>query len=82
MARLANGDVAGRQVEQQFCPAIAARVEGGSGTQISSQISTWKVNGTEPVERKRRSAPKGASWPATVSVPPRSPTPGAKCRRS
>ena len=70
------------RLSSSSAPAIAARVDGGSGTQISSQISTWKVNGTEPFERKRRSAPKGASWPATVSVPPRSPTPGAKCRRS
>ena len=46
-------------------PASAAWLDGGTGTQMSSQISTWKVIGTEPVERNSRSVPNGAVWPAS-----------------
>ena len=47
-------------------PASAAWLDGGTGTQMSSQISTWKVTGTVPVERNSRSVPNGTSWPASL----------------
>ena len=46
-------------------PARAAWLEGGTGTQMSSQISTWKVKGTVPLERNNMSVPNGTSWPAS-----------------
>ena len=46
-------------------PASAAWLDGGTGIQMSSQISTWKVTGTEPAERNSRSVPNGASCPAS-----------------
>jgi len=70
------------RLSSSSAPAIAARVDGGSGTQMSSQISTWKVNGTDPVERNSRSTPNGTSLPATTTCRPRTPAPGVKCRRS
>ncbi len=48
-------------------PAKAAWLEGGTGTQMSSQISTWKINGTVPVERNSMSVPNGTSWPASLT---------------
>src|SRR5262249_61629579 len=47
-------------------PARAAWLEGGTGTQMSSQISTWKVSGTPPVERNSMSVPNGTSWPPSL----------------
>ena len=35
---------------------------------MSSQISTWKVTGTVPVERNSMSVPNGTCWPASVIV--------------
>ena len=49
-------------------PASAAWLDGGTGTQMSSQISTWKVMGTLPVERNSMSVPNGASWPPILIV--------------
>ncbi len=46
-------------------PASAACADGGIGIQMSSQISTWKVNGTEPIERNSKSVPNGAFCPAS-----------------
>ncbi len=46
-------------------PARAAWLDGGTGTQMSSQISTWKVKATEPVERNSWSVPNGTAWPAS-----------------
>ncbi len=63
-------------------PARAAALDGGIGTQTSSQISIWKVKGALPVERKIWSVPNGASWPARVIVRPQTPAPEVKWRRS
>jgi len=63
-------------------PASAAVLEGGIGVQRSSQISTWKVSATEPVEANRRSTPNGALWPAISIRVLRMPAPEVKCRRS
>ena len=46
-------------------PASAAWLDGGTGIQMSSQISTWKVMPSEPSERNSMSAPNGATWPAS-----------------
>ena len=63
-------------------PAAAPAALGGDGTQRSSQISIWKVNGAGPSAAKIRSVPNGASCPATAIEPPRTPSPEVKCRRS
>ena len=62
---LADGDVAGRQVDEDLGAGERRARDGGSGAQKSSQISTWKVNSTDPFERNRRSTPNGASCPPT-----------------
>ncbi len=63
-------------------PARAAPVEGGSATQMSSQISTWKVKGQAPTDSNRRSAPNGAVWPPTAMSRPDRPAPEVNQRRS
>ena len=63
-------------------PAAAPAALGGEGTHRSSQISIWNVNGASPSAAKIRSEPNGASCPATVIDPPRTPSPDVKCRRS
>ena len=35
---------------------------------MSSQISTWKVTGTVPVERNSMSVPNDTGWPASLIV--------------
>ena len=57
-------------------------LDGGTGTQTSSQISTWKVMGTLPVERNRKSVPKGTFWPASVISGSSTLAPEMKCRFS
>jgi len=54
------------RLTRSSAPARAAWLDGGTGTQMSSQISTWKVSGTEPVERNSRSVPNGTVWPANT----------------
>ena len=51
-------------------PARARPLEGGTGTNMSSQISTPTVSPRTSVASKRRSVPKGARWPATVISSP------------
>src|SRR3954464_10156289 len=75
-------------------PAAAPAALGGAGTQRSAQISIWNVNaagaacpdppphaesGTVAEAAKIRSDPNGASCPATVIEPPRTPSPEVKC---
>ena len=40
-------------------PASAARADGGTGTHMSSQTSTWNVSPRTSSASKRRSGPKG-----------------------
>ena len=63
-------------------PASAAAVEGGSGTQTSSQISICAVKGTEPQDLNRRSVPNGTDCPPTSIAALRIAAPDAKWRPS
>ena len=56
-------------------PASAAAVDGGCGTQTSSQISTWAVNGAVPCDWNSRSTPNGTLRSATLIAAPRIPEP-------
>ena len=47
-------------------PASAAPALGGTGTHMSSQISTCSARPGTSVARNTRSLPNGTSWPATV----------------
>ena len=63
-------------------PASAAWLDGGTGIQMSSQISTWNVTSTEPWLRNSRSVPNGVACPAksiswTITL-----APDTKCRFS
>ena len=49
-------------------PASAASVDGGSGDQRSSQISTWRQKPGRSGVSNSRSVPNGASWPSRVTV--------------
>ena len=55
---------------------------GGTGTHMSSQISTCSVRSGTSVAVKSRSGPNGTSVPHSVIVAPRRSSPGAKWRRS
>ena len=76
-------------------PASAARDDGGTGTHMSSQTSTWKVRPGTSSTSNRRFAPKGTRATGSApSEPLRTPgssmlstptgraSPGAKCRFS
>jgi hypothetical protein len=63
-------------------PASAAREEGGTGIQKSSQISVWTTRPGTSSASNSRSEPKGATWPAKRASPGGAPSPGAACRRS
>ena len=63
-------------------PARAALALGGTGTHMSSQISTCRTSPGTSVALNSRSWPKGTSSPPTVITPPAWSAPEAKCRRS
>ena len=64
-------------------PASAASALGGTGTHMSSQISTCSSRSGTSVARKIRSGPNGTSAPASRrSSTPRRSSPGANQRRS
>ena len=62
-------------------PASAASADGGTGTHMSSQISTCSTNPGRSSALNSRSGPIGTSTPATSTVPAAS-SPGATWRRS
>ena len=86
------------RLTRTVAPASAATEEGGTGTHMSSQTSTWKVRPGTSSTSNRRFAPKGTraegSTPSALPEPPRTPgssmlstpagraSPGAKCRFS
>ncbi len=66
-------------------PASAASALGGTGTHMSSQISTWILRSGRSAARNSRSVPNGASWAPTTMVSTLAPvrsSPGANQRRS
>ena len=56
------------RLTRTVAPASAATEEGGTGTHMSSQTSTWKVRPATSSTSNRRFAPKGTR--AIGSVPP------------
>ncbi len=70
------------RLERTVAPANAASALGGTGTHMSSQISTWSRRSGRSVAAKIRSGPSGTSSPATRIVVPLRSSPGAKWRRS
>ncbi len=58
-------------------PARASPLDGGTGTNMSSQISTPTVSPSTSVASKSRSVPNGARSPATVISRPVIPRPEA-----
>ena len=63
-------------------PASAASALGGTGTHMSSQISTCRSSPGTSSARKIRSGPNGTSTPFSVIVAPCRSSPGANQRRS
>ena len=63
-------------------PASAAWALGGTGTHMSSQISTNSARSGTSADRKIRSGPNGTSWPATRIDSPRWSAPEANHRAS
>ena len=63
-------------------PASEASALGGTGTHMSSQISTNSEKPRRSVAEKIRSGPNGTSWPPRRIVEPRRSSPGANQRRS
>ena len=63
-------------------PASANPLEGGTGTNMSSQSSTPMVSPGTSRASKSRSTPKGAARPATSTDSPVIPRPEANWRRS
>ena len=63
-------------------PARASPLEGGTGTNMSSQISTPMVSPRTSAASNSRSVPNGARCPATVISRPTIPRPEANWRRS
>ena len=63
-------------------PASEASALGGTGTHMSSQISTYSAKPRRSAARKIRSGPNGTSWPPSRMVEPRRSSPGANQRRS
>ena len=63
-------------------PPSAATVDGGSGTQTSSQISIRAVNGTEPRDLNSRSVPNATDCRPTSITALRIAAPDAKWRLS
>ena len=59
-------------------PASDASALGGTGTHMSSQISTWSRRSGRSVAAKIRSGPSGTSAPPTRVVVPLRSSPGAK----
>ena len=86
------------RLTRTVAPASAASDDGGTGTHMSSQTSTWKVRPGTSSTSNRRFAPKGTraegSTPSPLPEPLRTPgssmlstpagraSPGAKCRFS
>ena len=63
-------------------PASDASALGGTGTHMSSQISTNRCRPGTSVARKIRLLPNGTSFPVTSTRAPRRSSPGAYHRRS
>ena len=63
-------------------PASASPLDGGTGTNMSSQISTPDVRPGTSVAANSRSVPNGAVGPPTDDLQPGDPSPDANCRRS
>ena len=63
-------------------PASASPLDGGTGTNMSSQISTPTVRPGTSAAANSRSVPNGATCPATSMDRPTMPSPEANCRRS
>ena len=70
------------RLQRISAPASAAVVEGGVGDQKSSQISAAKMKSARSDAAKIRSVPNGTAWPASCSVRPVTPAPGANQRFS
>jgi hypothetical protein len=70
------------RLSSTVAPASASPLDGGTGTNMSSQISTPMVRPGKSAAGKSRSVPNGASCPATGMLCPTIPSPEANCRRS
>ena len=66
------------RLTRTVAPASAASDDGGTGTHMSSQTSTWKVRPGTSSTSNRRFAPKGTR--ATGSAPPALSTPSKPLR--
>ena len=70
------------RLSNTVAPASARPLDGGTGTNMSSQISTPTVRPGTSTAGKSRSVPNGACVPATSICNPVMPRPEANCRRS
>jgi hypothetical protein len=70
------------RLARTVAPASARPLDGGTGTNMSSQISTPTVSPSTSAARNSRSVPNGARRPATGISSPATLRPEANWRRS